>query len=202
MGKKNKRKVPSNSEEKGTETQWTTTSTKSIDDCRYDNENKSSKKKKSNNPEKKTTEHINNNERSHHTSINNNKETKNDIDEIDELFAIKKETQKTIRKQEEDDEKKREEQRKLFRKNNNTSSSLSSTFNAKSIELSQDRNDVQKLNKGEWANDGLGGVFDRDGYTGRKEDGSGYKIYKAHLFNKKGFGMSKDCPFDCDCCYI
>ena len=73
---------------------------------------------------------------------------------------------------------------------------------AKSVSsLSYTRDDAVALGKGEWVNDGLGGIFDSEGYTGRKQEGTG-KIYKAHLFNKKGFGTTPDCPFDCDCCYI
>lgn len=51
-----------------------------------------------------------------------------------------------------------------------------------------------------WVDDGLGGKFNREGYTGRVEDG--VKVFKAHVLNKPGFGQSKDCPFDCDCCFI
>ncbi|KAL3816266.1 hypothetical protein ACHAXA_008074 [Cyclostephanos tholiformis] len=52
-----------------------------------------------------------------------------------------------------------------------------------------------------WASDGLGGVFNGEGYTGRR-DGGGHRVFKAHLMNKRGFGNSPDCPFDCDCCFI
>lgn len=52
-----------------------------------------------------------------------------------------------------------------------------------------------------WAEDGLGGIFNGEGYTGRKDEG-GHRVFKAHLMNREGFGNSKDCPFDCDCCYI
>ena len=51
-----------------------------------------------------------------------------------------------------------------------------------------------------FVDDGLGGKFNREGYTGRVEDG--VKVFKAHVLNKPGFGQSKDCPFDCDCCFI
>jgi hypothetical protein len=51
-----------------------------------------------------------------------------------------------------------------------------------------------------WVDDGLGGKFNREGYTGRVEDG--VKVFKAHVLNKPGFGQSKDCPFDCECCFI
>jgi hypothetical protein len=51
-----------------------------------------------------------------------------------------------------------------------------------------------------WVDDGLGGKFNREGFTGRVEDG--IKIFKAHVLNKPGSGQGKDCPFDCDCCFI
>ena len=54
--------------------------------------------------------------------------------------------------------------------------------------------------QGEWTDDGLGGKFNAEGFTGRVEDGC--KIFKAHVLNKPNFGYSKDCPFDCDCCFI
>mmetsp|Transcript_13266 Transcript_13266/g.28668 ORF Transcript_13266/g.28668 Transcript_13266/m.28668 type:complete len:190 (-) Transcript_13266:109-678(-) len=74
--------------------------------------------------------------------------------------------------------------------------------------LTYTRSDIEKLNdsthkevKNKWATDGLGGVFNGEGYTGRRDDG-GHRVFKAHLMNKKGFGESPDCPFDCDCCFI
>ena len=55
--------------------------------------------------------------------------------------------------------------------------------------------------KTKWIDDGLGGVYNSEGFTGRNEDG--VRIFKAHLLgNKPNFGTSKDCPFDCDCCFI
>mmetsp|Transcript_2778 Transcript_2778/g.3279 ORF Transcript_2778/g.3279 Transcript_2778/m.3279 type:complete len:201 (-) Transcript_2778:262-864(-) len=127
----------------------------------------------------------------------------NGIDEIDALFATKKEQHKEQRKQEAEENKRRDEQRKMiFQENTASSGGLDNLKKVKKIKLDHDKTDVRKIQKGEWANDGLGGVFDVEGFTGRKEAGTGYKIYKAHLFNKKGFGTTKDCPFDCDCCYI
>lgn len=51
-----------------------------------------------------------------------------------------------------------------------------------------------------WVNDGLGGKFNTEGFTGRVEDG--VKIFKAHVLSKPNAGQTADCPFDCDCCYI
>lgn len=52
----------------------------------------------------------------------------------------------------------------------------------------------------QWMDDGLGGKFNTDGYTGRVEDG--VKIFKAHVLSKQNAGSTQDCPFDCTCCYI
>jgi hypothetical protein len=60
-----------------------------------------------------------------------------------------------------------------------------------------------KTSKGssqEWVDDGLGGKFNAEGFTGRKEEGM--KIFKAHVLDKPNSGYSKDCPFDCSCCFI
>ncbi|GAB5363582.1 hypothetical protein AAMO2058_000896000 [Amorphochlora amoebiformis] len=51
-----------------------------------------------------------------------------------------------------------------------------------------------------WIDDGLGGVYDKEGFTGRKT-GDGMRIFKAlHSKNKNGGGTPL-CPFNCDCCY-
>eukprot|EP00934_Nitzschia_sp_Nitz4_P004017 Nitzschia sp. Nitz4//scaffold4_size323378//170333//170737//NITZ4_000666-RA/size323378-processed-gene-0.286-mRNA-1//1//CDS//3329553417//4007//frame0 len=52
----------------------------------------------------------------------------------------------------------------------------------------------------EWVDDGLGGKYNAEGYTGRVEDG--VKVFKRHILNKPNAGYSKDCPFDCQCCFI
>ncbi|KAL7561931.1 hypothetical protein ACA910_022490 [Epithemia clementina (nom. ined.)] len=51
-----------------------------------------------------------------------------------------------------------------------------------------------------WVDDGLGGKYNSEGFTGRVEDG--VKIFKAHVLNKPEAGKSNKCPFDCDCCFI
>ena len=51
-----------------------------------------------------------------------------------------------------------------------------------------------------WVDDGLGGQFNNEGYTGRMEDG--VKVFKAHVLNRPTAGLTKDCPFDCQCCFI
>jgi hypothetical protein len=55
-------------------------------------------------------------------------------------------------------------------------------------------------NSADWIDDGLGGRYNSEGYTGRIEDGM--KIFKAHVLSKPNAGQTPACPFDCDCCYI
>lgn len=66
------------------------------------------------------------------------------------------------------------------------------------------KNSTPKSNKygtdGDWVNDGLGGRYNAEGYTGRIEDG--VKIFKTHILSKPNAGQTPQCPFDCDCCYI
>lgn len=52
----------------------------------------------------------------------------------------------------------------------------------------------------EWVDDGLGGIYNSEGFTGRVEDG--VKIFKAHVLSKPNAGKTNLCPFDCDCCFI
>lgn len=52
----------------------------------------------------------------------------------------------------------------------------------------------------EWVDDGLGGKYNKEGYTGRVEDG--VRVFKAHVLSKTNAGASNLCPFDCDCCFI
>ena len=72
-------------------------------------------------------------------------------------------------------------------------------------------NNLGRMRKGEWLDDGLGGIYNRDGWTGRKSK-EGFRIFKTHLLmrqnelsgeNKKNgkYGSGK-CPFDCSCCFI
>jgi len=148
------------------------------------------------------------------------------LDEIDDLFAAKKSADREQRVQDERDERERKKRRRERRAEEaamalggsvaaaamaagggagaSTAAAAPSHLRSRAkaaSSLSYTRDDAATLASGEWSNDGLGGIFDAEGYTGRKVDGS-MKVYKAHLFNKKGFGTTKDCPFDCDCCYI
>mmetsp|Transcript_110618 Transcript_110618/g.173043 ORF Transcript_110618/g.173043 Transcript_110618/m.173043 type:complete len:226 (-) Transcript_110618:60-737(-) len=56
-------------------------------------------------------------------------------------------------------------------------------------------------NNGGWVDDGLGGVYDRDGWTGRRTSGDNYRIFKTHLLKIGEGGGTPLCPFDCDCCF-
>jgi len=123
---------------------------------------------------------------------------KSGLADIDDLFASKKERVADEKKTQQEEERLDDEKRKFFQQN--ASAGPSTAANAKKMALSGDKTDVAGLQQSEWVNDGLGGVFDNEGFTGRKEEG--VKVFKAHLFNKKGFGTSKDCPFDCECCFI
>jgi len=56
-----------------------------------------------------------------------------------------------------------------------------------------------------WINDGLGGKYDPQGFTGRKTKGDNLRIFKLHVLkaqNKACSGKTASCPFDCDCCFI
>jgi Eukaryotic protein of unknown function (DUF1764) len=102
------------------------------------------------------------------------------LSDIDALFDSKKKQKQNIKAVAETDAKKQR--------------------SAPTISLNYDRSDTAKLKPREWADDGLGGKFNQEGFTGRKEQG--VNVYKAHLFNKRDFGKTVDCPFDCDCCFI
>jgi hypothetical protein len=110
------------------------------------------------------------------------KKRESGLDEIDSMFSEKKK-----RTNEQDAEISREKKQK------------------KKIGPSR-RKGTQSLVEGiggsssEWVNDGLGGKINGEGFTGRVSEG--VKVFKAHALNKPNFGNSKDCPFDCDCCYI
>mmetsp|Transcript_15993 Transcript_15993/g.36749 ORF Transcript_15993/g.36749 Transcript_15993/m.36749 type:complete len:137 (-) Transcript_15993:487-897(-) len=105
-------------------------------------------------------------------------------DEIDNMFEQNKKRKQA--------EKRQQEKAAAATK----ASSKASTTNS----LSYTRQDIDVMQEKEWKDDGLGGKFNKEGFTGRTE--GGLKVFKAHLFNRKNFGSTDDCPFDCDCCYI
>mmetsp|Transcript_26524 Transcript_26524/g.37385 ORF Transcript_26524/g.37385 Transcript_26524/m.37385 type:complete len:152 (+) Transcript_26524:211-666(+) len=129
----------------------------------------------------------------HHNDENDDQKIKTKttgLDEIDALFEDKKTIKK--RKQQEEQEAVREEEAERKRQKQEQ--------NDKKSKLQYNRHDILQMSDREWVDDGLGGKFNSEGFTGRKHDG--VKVFKAHLFNKPNFGDTKDCPFDCDCCYI
>ena len=113
---------------------------------------------------------------------------KNGIHEIETLF----------------DSKKMKKKESAINNTSKTSNAGSATTKLQQQQQQQqfkyDRSDIAQLKPKEWVEDGLGGKFNKEGFTGRTEQG--VNIYKAHLFNKRDFGKTSDCPFDCDCCFI
>lgn len=102
--------------------------------------------------------------------------SKRGFDEIDSLFEGKKKRQK-------DDQKRKADQKQAAAKNK-----------------AKKKPPPSRSGKGEWVDDGLGGVYNNEGYTGRIEDG--IKVFKAHVLQKPNAGQTAKCPFDCDCCFI
>ncbi|GAB5365431.1 hypothetical protein AAMO2058_001057400 [Amorphochlora amoebiformis] len=58
----------------------------------------------------------------------------------------------------------------------------------------------------EWLDDGLGGRYDKEGFTGRNTlDDDRFRIFKIDELkkqNKPNSGKTPLCPFDCECCFI
>jgi hypothetical protein len=106
----------------------------------------------------------------------------NGFDEIESLFAEKK-------------QQKREQKTERTVAPQQSSSPFKERAKRSRTEVS-----VSKKCPARWTDDGLGGKYDPEGYTGRVDQG--IKIFKAHVLNKPNSGSSKDCPFDCDCCVI
>jgi hypothetical protein len=105
------------------------------------------------------------------------------LNEIDTIFDDKKQHKKQRHQHEEKQERQKKRKRQAQQEQSNNS-----------------RQDLLKLKDKEWKDDGLGGKYNNEGFTGRREDG--VKVYKAHLLNERDFGNTPDCPFDCSCCYI
>lgn len=123
--------------------------------------------------------------------------------EIDSIFAVAKK-----RKQEDEITSKTKKMHPSNKKLKKTESSLSSSSNKRSggtqgnLSVLEREFGPSPAGSGfkRWKDDGLGGKFNAEGYTGRVEDG--VKVFKAHVLNKPDFGNTKDCPFDCQCCFI
>mmetsp|Transcript_28130 Transcript_28130/g.66098 ORF Transcript_28130/g.66098 Transcript_28130/m.66098 type:complete len:172 (+) Transcript_28130:56-571(+) len=52
----------------------------------------------------------------------------------------------------------------------------------------------------DWTDDGLGGIYNQEGWTGRRTKDK-LRIFKAHLIKVGEGGGTPQCPFDCSCCY-
>jgi len=112
------------------------------------------------------------------------KKAKRGWDEIESLF----EDHKAKKKQEKEEHEEHVKQTKLRRKEANN----------KNIHMKTSHKTTN--GGGGWVDDGLGGVYNHEGYTGRVEDG--VRIFKAHVLRQPDAGQTPDCPFDCQCCFI
>jgi hypothetical protein len=116
------------------------------------------------------------------------------LTELDDIFAAKKKAKKSVLVTEKE---------KTQVKGGGVAKATATASHSKSKPIGKgmtSRQDVEGMMPNVWYDDGLGGKINRDGFTGRVE--GGVKVFKAHIFNKKDFGQSKDCPFDCNCCFI
>jgi len=52
-----------------------------------------------------------------------------------------------------------------------------------------------------WVDDGLGGVYNNEGWTGRHTSGDKLRIFKTHLLKVGDGGGTPLCPFECECCF-
>lgn len=128
--------------------------------------------------------------------LGNSDSKKRGWDEIADLFDKKKHDQEQVKKkvaaQRVEDDKERQRRRQRQKRNNDQE--------RKADEFSAQASYNKTANKESWVDDGLGGKFNAEGFTGRVEDG--VKIFKAHVLSKPNAGQTPLCPFDCDCCYI
>lgn len=107
------------------------------------------------------------------------------IDEIESLFATKKKHKQQQQQQQASQKNAAAATKKTPPSSNNNNN------NSKSLD---------RMTEHEWVDDGLGGKYNHEGYTGRVEDG--VRIFKTHLLQSAKSGSTPDCPFDCDCCFI
>ena len=112
-------------------------------------------------------------------------------EEIESIFELKKDQKQSVAATKQSKDRNNGQQ---YRQKVTPSSSRRSTYVT--------HNNVSKFNDSNdaWVDDGLGGKYNSEGFTGRIEDG--VKIFKAHILSKPNSGNTPNCPFDCDCCYI
>jgi Eukaryotic protein of unknown function (DUF1764) len=105
------------------------------------------------------------------------------LDEIESLFADKK-------KKQQQQQEVAEQQRKMMKGKKKHAS----------IPPSQNKQQQSTSRTADWVEDGLGGKYNSEGFTGRIQDGM--KVFKTHLLQSKKSGTTPECPFDCNCCFI
>ena len=52
------------------------------------------------------------------------------------------------------------------------------------------------LRSGDWTDDGLGGIYNKEGWTGRRTESDQLRIFKAHLIQVGQGGGTPLCPFE------
>jgi hypothetical protein len=107
-------------------------------------------------------------------------------DAIESLFDDKKQDKKDRVVEQQEQKKLNDEYRRQQKAERASGSSSSGSTNFSTKE--------------KWADDGLGGKYNSEGFTGRVSEG--VKVFKAHLLSKPGAGSTDQCPFDCECCYM
>jgi hypothetical protein len=112
-------------------------------------------------------------------------------DAIESLFDDKKQDKKDRVVEQQEQKKLNDEYRKQEKSQRASAGSASASASGGTTNFSA---------KEKWADDGLGGKYNAEGFTGRVQEG--VKVFKAHLLSKPGAGSSDQCPFDCECCYI
>ena len=109
--------------------------------------------------------------------------------EIESMFESKKEGKKSALAVQEQQAKEKKQQRKEKYKHKQLQEETADEFASRC-----------RGEKATWVDDGLGGKFNGEGYTGRVEDG--VRVFKGHVLDKPDAGTTNQCPFDCDCCFI
>mmetsp|Transcript_12322 Transcript_12322/g.44929 ORF Transcript_12322/g.44929 Transcript_12322/m.44929 type:complete len:148 (+) Transcript_12322:38-481(+) len=110
---------------------------------------------------------------------------------IDDIFTSAKQ-----RKQAREAEREREEEQ--LRKELEAKEQKEAQLQARIARLEAKQGDASKAT---WTDDGLGGIYNEEGWTGRKTN-DGMRIFKTHVLNARAGGLTKKCPFDCNCCFI
>ena len=121
-------------------------------------------------------------------------------DDIESIFDQKKKQQRQQKTDAASEQQQQQQQQRRLTKRETPRQASSSHAGAHNNNNSHSNNNHATK---EWVDDGLGGIYNQEGYTGRVSQ-DGMKIYKAHVISKniQHAGQTKDCPFDCQCCFI